>query len=58
MIKGLEAIAAVRKYVEEIGGVELANYSDDFCEIIRDEELEFEEEEVLLSQFREFALVE
>jgi hypothetical protein len=57
-MSGLEAMSKVREYAERIGGVELINAMDDFNEIIRDEELEFANEEELLEQFREFALVD
>lgn len=58
MINPTQAIEIVRKYVEEVGGVELEGSFDDFREIVRDDEIEFESEEQLLENFREFCLVD
>jgi hypothetical protein len=55
MIKGLEAINKVREIANANGSVTYANAADDFCEIIRDDEIEFESEEELSANFEEFA---
>jgi hypothetical protein len=55
MIKGLEAINKVREIADENGSITFANAADDFCEIIRDDEIEFESVEQLTADFEEFA---